>query len=169
MSIFDLALIIIILGFVINGLFKGIIKMTGSIVALFLGIFFASRLYLTFYSFISSYISGQENVLKIISFIVILLLSAKIIELLFNIIEKIFKLAAFIPGSRFLNNILGAVFGLFLGSLLLGIIIHFLGHYLDLSGSVSNLINNSKIVPLLLSVNKISIVFLPESLKSVIF
>lgn len=169
MSIFDLALIIIILGFVINGLFKGIIKMTGSIVALFLGIFLASRLYLVFYSFISTYISGSANILKIIAFVIILLLSAKIIELIFKLIEKVFKIAAFIPGSKFLNNILGAVFGLILGSLLLGIIIHFMGHYLDLSGVVSNLINSSKIVPLLLEVNKISVVFLPESLRSVIF
>lgn len=169
MSIFDLALIIIILGFIVSGLFKGIIKMTGSIVALFLGIFLASRLYLNFYSFISQHISGSEKVLKIVSFILILLIASKLIELIFSLIEKVFKLAAFIPGSRLINNFLGAAFGLILGSLLLGIIIHFLGHYLDIGGSISNLINNSKIVPLLLSVNKISIVFLPESLKSVIF
>lgn len=169
MSIFDLALIIIILGFVINGLFKGIIKMTGSIVALFFGIFLASRLYLVFYSFIAGFITGSENILKIISFILILLISSKIIELVFSLIEKVFKLAAFIPGSRFINNALGAAFGFILACLLLGIIIHFLGHYLDIGGSISELINKSKIVPMLLKVNNLSIVFLPESLKSVIF
>ena len=58
MSIFDLGLIIIIAGFVINGLFKGIIKMIGAIVSLFLGIFIASRFYLIFYSWIATFISG---------------------------------------------------------------------------------------------------------------
>lgn len=167
MSIFDLSLIVIMLGFIVNGLFKGIIKMVGSILALFVGIFIASRFYVIFYDWFSAFISGSENVLKIISYVVILLVASKLVELIFVLIEKIFKIAAFIPGSRLINNVLGAAFGLLLGSLLLGTLLYVMSHYLDIGGNVSNLITNSQIAPLLLNLNKIIIPLLPESLKAV--
>lgn len=165
MSIFDLGLIIIIAGFVINGLFKGIIKMIGAIVSLFLGIFIASRFYLIFYSWIATFISGTENVLKVVSFFIVLLLTSKIIELIFVLIEKLFKLAAFIPGTKLINNILGAIFGLLLGSIFLGILIYIMLHYLDIGGSVSNLIDSSVVAPILLSINRLAVLLLPEPLK----
>ena len=167
MSIFDVSLIIIMLGFIVNGLFKGIIKMIGSILALFLGIFIASRFYIVFYDWFSAFISGSENILKIISFVVILLVSAKLVELIFVLIEKVFKIAAFIPGSRLINNILGAAFGLLLGSLLLGTLLYIMNRYLNIGGNVSNLILNSRIAPILLNLNKIIIPLLPESLTVV--
>ena len=168
MSIFDLSLLLIITGFTINGLFRGLIKMVGAILAFILGIFFASRLYIPFYEWGKEYVSGPENVLKIISFIIILLLVSKLIELFFNFLEKVFKLVAFIPGSRLINNVLGAVFGFLLGSLLLGSIIYVLSRYLDIGGLVSELIISSTFAPILLEVNKIILPFLPESLKSLI-
>ena len=131
MSIFDLSLILVLLGFAINGLFRGLIKMIGAILAFILGIFFASRLYLPFYEWGSNYVSGQENILKIISFIILLLLISKLVELLFVFLEKVFKLAAFIPGTKLINNLLGAVFGFILGSLFLGAIIYILSRYLN--------------------------------------
>ena len=168
MSIFDLSLILILIGFTVNGLFKGIIKMIGAIVAFFLAIYVATRLYLPFYNWGSNYISGSENVLKIVAFILILLITSKLVQIAFNIIEKIFKLAAFIPGSRLINNILGGVFGLLLGSLLLGSIIYFMGKYLDIGGTVSNLIVSSQVAPILLVISKIVLPILPASLKSLI-
>ena len=168
MTIFDLSLLIVILGFAVNGLFRGLIKMVGAIVALVLGIFFASRLYIPFYEWGSNYVSGQENILKIISFVIVLLVISKLIELFFKFLEKVFKIAAFIPGSRLINNILGAVFGILLGSLLLGTIIYFMTQYLDIGGTISELIASSKIALILLEINKIILPLLPESLKSII-
>ena len=168
MTIFDLSLLIIIVGFAVNGLFRGLIKMVGAIVALVLGIFFASRLYIPFYEWGSNYVSGQENILKIISFVIVLLVISKLIELFFKFLEKVFKIAAFIPGSRLINNILGAVFGILLGSLLLGTIIYFMTQYLDIGGTISELIASSKIALILLEINKIILPLLPESLKSII-
>ena len=168
MTIFDLSLLIVILGFAVNGLFRGLIKMVGAIVALVLGIFFASRLYIPFYEWGSNYVSGQENILKIISFVIVLLVISKLIELTFKFLEKVFKIAAFIPGSRLINNILGAVFGILLGSLLLGTIIYFMTQYLDINGTISGLIASSRIALILLEINKIILPLLPESLKSII-
>lgn len=168
MSIFDLSLILVLVGFAINGLFRGLIKMIGAILAFILGIFFASRLYLPFYEWGSNYISGQENILKIISFIILLLLISKLVELFFVFLEKVFKLAAFIPGTKLINNILGAIFGFILGSLFLGAIIYILSRYLDFSGSITNLIEVSSIAKFLLSVNSIILPLLPNAFKSII-
>ncbi|NCN21979.1 CvpA family protein [Candidatus Falkowbacteria bacterium] len=168
MSIFDLSLILVLLGFAINGLFRGLIKMIGAILAFILGIFFASRLYLPFYEWGSNYVSGQENILKIISFIILLLLISKLVELLFVFLEKVFKLAAFIPGTKLINNLLGAVFGFILGSLFLGAIIYILSRYLNFGGSITNLIEVSSIAKFLLGVNNIILPLLPKAFKTII-
>ena len=168
MSIFDLSLILVLLGFTINGLFKGLIRMVGAILAFILGIFFASRLYIPFYEWGSNYVSGQENILKIISFIILLLLISKLVELFFVFLEKVFKLAAFIPGTKLINNILGAIFGFILGSLFLGAIIYVLSQYLDFGGLITSLIEASSIAQFLLSINSIILPLLPTSFKSII-
>ena len=167
MSIFDLSLILVLVGFTINGLFRGLIKMVGAILAFILGIFFASRLYIPFYEWGSNYVSGQENILKIISFVILLLLVSKIVELFFVFLEKVFKLAAFIPGTKLINNLLGAVFGFILGSLFLGAIIFVLSRYLDFGGLISSLIETSNISQILLTINSIILPLLPDSFKSV--
>lgn len=168
MSIFDLSLILVLIGFTINGLFRGLIKMVGAILAFILGIFFASRLYLPFYEWGSQYVSGQENILKIISFIILLLLVSKIVELFFVFLEKVFKLAAFIPGTKLINNLLGALFGFILGLLFLGAIIFVLSKYLDFGGLITNLIEVSSIAQFLLSINSIIFPLLSASFKSII-
>ncbi len=168
MSIFDLSLILVLLGFTVNGLFKGLIRMIGAILAFILGIFFASRLYVPFYEWGSNYISGQENILKIISFIILLLLISKLVELFFVFLEKLFKLTAFIPGTKLINNILGAIFGFVLGSLFLGAIIYVFSRYLNFAGLITNLIEASSIAQFLLSINSIILPLLPTSFKSIV-
>jgi len=168
MSGFDIGLLVILAGFVVSGLFKGIIKMIGSIFGFFAGAYFASRFYIQFYEWFSGFINGKENVLKIVSFVILFLLVAKITALIFLLIEKIFKLAAFIPGSRFINNILGAIFGFVQGALFLGLIVYLLSRYLNMGDNLAQLIMNSSIAPTLLKVNEIAAPVLPEAFKSLV-
>ena len=168
MSAFDISLVVILVGFVISGLFKGIIKMIGGIVGYFAGAFIASHYYLNFYTWIDTFINGKENVLKIVSFIVLFLLTAKIVALIFLLLEKVFKLAAFIPGSRFLNNILGALFGFVQGALLMGLMVYLLSRYLNMGDALAQLIMSSQVAPILLKINNIAAPFLPEAFKSLV-
>ncbi len=167
MTIFDLSLILIIIGFVINGLFKGLIKMLGSIASFFVAVFVAGHFHIIFYNWFSQYISGNENFLKIVSFIFLFIVASKLTILLFHLIEKIFKLIAFIPGSKLINNLLGGLFGLILGVLVTSIAVFLLSRYLDLDGSMSTLIENSIIAPSLLQVANIYTPLLPEAFKTV--
>lgn len=168
MSAFDISLIVILVGFVISGLFKGIIKMVGGIFGYLAGVYFATRYYLDFYNWIDTFMNGKENVLKIISFIVVFLLVSKIVSLIFLLLEKVFKLAAFIPGSRFLNNILGALFGFVQGALFMGLIVYLLSKYLNMGDALAQLIMSSKIAPLLVKLNSITAPIMPEAFKSLV-
>lgn len=168
MSAFDISLIVILVGFVVSGLFKGIIKMVGGIFGYLAGAYFASRYYLDFYNWLDTFINGKENVMKIISFIIVFLLVSKIVSLIFLLLEKVFKLAAFIPGSRFLNNILGALFGFIQGALLMGLIVFLLSRYLNMGDSLAQLILSSKIAPILIKLNVVTAPILPEAFKSLV-
>lgn len=168
MSAFDISLVVILVGFVISGLFKGIIKMIGGIVGYLAGAYFASRYYLDFYTWLDTFINGKENVLKIVSFVIVFLLVAKIVALIFLIIEKVFKLAAFIPGSRFLNNILGALFGFIQGALWMGLIVYLLSRYLNMGDALAQLIISSQVAPILLKINSLAAPILPEAFKSLV-
>ncbi len=165
MTIFDLALLLILIGFTINGLFKGLIKMIGAIAALVLAILVASRLHVPFYEWGSNYISGSESVLKVVAFIIILLFVSKLVEYIFSLVEKLYKFASIIPGTRLINNLLGAIFGLLLGVLLLGVIVYVMLSYLDIAGAISGLIVNSNIALMLLETNKMMLPLFPEAFK----
>jgi len=167
MTIFDLSLILIILGFVINGLFKGLIEMLGSIASFFVAVFVAGHFHIPFYNWFSQYISGNENFLKIVSFVFLFIITSKLCLLLFHLIEKVFKLIAFIPGSKLINNLLGGVFGLILGVLVTSIAVFLLSRYLDFGGSMSILISNSIIASSLLQVANIYTPLLPEAFRAI--
>lgn len=167
MTIFDLSLFLILIGFVINGLFKGLIKMLGSIVGFFAAVFVAGHFHEPFYNWFSQYISGNENFLKIFSFIIIFVIISKLCFLAFKLIEKVFKIAAFIPGTKLINNLLGGVFGLILGVLISSLAVFILSSYLDIGGSMSNLINNSLVAPSLLEAANVYIPLLPDAFKTI--
>jgi membrane protein required for colicin V production len=172
MSIFDISLLIILAGFVISGLFKGLIRMLGQIVGLFAAAYVASHFYLAFYDWWKNWAWWQEWALahaspaKIISFIVLFVLVVYLIDLAFLIIEKVFKLIAIIPGSRFLNNILGAALGFLRGALFLGLILYVISRYVPLNGYWSDQLSNSFVVPLLLKITHLVLPLLPEALKA---
>jgi len=166
MSNFDIALLIFLAIFVISGLFKGIIKMIGAIFGFFAGAYVASHYYIAFYDWFSGFISGNPNTLKIVSFIILFLLTSKLVSLLFLLLEKIFNLAAFIPGSKFINNLLGAAFGFIQGALVLGLMIYLFSRYLNMGDKIATLIASSSVAPFLLKVNTIAAPILPEAFKS---
>ena len=167
MTIFDLSLFLILIGFTINGLFKGLIKMLGSIASFFVAVFVAGHFHIPFYNWFSQYISGNENFLKIVSFIFLFFLASKLCILLFSLIEKLFNTIAFIPGTKLINNILGGVFGLILGFLISSLAVFILSSYLDIGGSMSNLIMNSYIAPSLLEIANVYVPLLPDAFKTV--
>jgi len=172
MSTFDIVLIVIIGAFAINGLFKGLIKLLGNLAGLIVGAYVASHYYLNFYAWISNWdwlknwATDHENLARVLTFIILFALVARLTALLFLIIEKIFKFIAVIPGSKYINNLLGAALGLLEGSLSIGLIIYVISRYTLISNFFGGQLTDSIVAPLLLKVVNIILPLLPEALKA---
>jgi len=171
MSILDISLLIILAGFIINGLFKGLINLVGRVLGLFIGVYIASHFHVQIFQWARGVfnININQSAGQIISFIVVFILATYLIDLLFKLIEKIFNLLAIIPGSKYLNNLAGAILGFFEGALFLGLIIFVASRY-ALIGSLLGLdekLSNSLVSPFLLKIVDLALPILPEALKTI--
>ncbi len=166
MSIFDISLLVILAAFIFNGLSKGLIKILGNVVALILGAYLASHFYLAFYTWGHRWVNVSANIGRILSFIILFVLTTRLANLLFILIEKLFNFIAVIPGSRYINNILGGLLGFLEGSLFLGLIIYVVSRYSLISDYLGDQLLSSVIAPFLLKIVNIILPVLPEALKA---
>ncbi|MFA5155186.1 MAG: CvpA family protein [Patescibacteria group bacterium] len=172
MSIFDISLLVILCGFVINGLFKGLIRILGSLAGLLIGAYAASHYYLVFFEWwknwqwCQAWATAHDGAGKVISFIILFVLIARLVDFLFVVIEKVFNFVAVIPGSRFINNILGAILGFLEGSLFLGLIIYVISRYSFIGDYFGNQLTDSVMAPFLLKIVSVILPLLPEALKA---
>lgn len=166
MSIFDISLIIIIAGFTLSGLFKGLIRLLGHLVGLIIGAYVASHFYLLFFNWWQGIFNGHDSIGKVVSFIVLFIVVTRLTDLLFFLIEKFFNFLAFIPGSKYINNLLGAALGFLEGCLFLGLIIFVASRYSLIGNFFGEQLINSQIAPFLLKVVKIILPIVPEALKA---
>jgi len=109
----DLILILIIVAFVLKGLRKGLISSLGSFLGFVFTLFIMSRLY----PWLMIYFNGTFWT-KILVFIFALIVISIIIRIAIWIVERVFKVFSFIPGTKSINRLLGAGLGLISGLLL---------------------------------------------------
>ena len=168
MSILDICLLIILVGFVLNGLTKGLINLLGRVAGLLIGAFVASHFYLLAFSWCQHVFNGRDALGKVVVFIVLFIVVTRLVDLLFKLIEKIFNLIAVIPGSKYINNIAGAALGFLEGSLFLGLIIYVVSRYAIVGNflGISEQLTNSAISPMLLKIVNIVLPILPDALKA---
>lgn len=149
-----------------SGLFKGIIRMLGHFVGLIVGAFVASHFYLLLYSWGEHLVNGRENFGKVLAFIILFVVATRLTDWLFVLVEKLFKLVAIIPGSKYINNLLGAALGFLEGSLILGLLIYVISRYSFVGNFFGDQLSLSVIAPFLLKIVKIILPILPEALKA---
>jgi len=165
MSIFDISLLIILAGFVINGLVHGLIRILGNFIGLIIGAYVASHFYLAFFEWGKHWATGHENIGKVVAFIILFVLVTRLVDLLVLFVEKFFNLIAIIPGSKYINNLLGAIFGFLEGGLFLGLIIYVASRYAIIGNFFGNQLAESIVSPLLLKIVNLILPILPEALK----
>ncbi|MFA5184640.1 MAG: CvpA family protein [Patescibacteria group bacterium] len=172
MSIFDISLLVILGGFTVNGLFKGLLRILGSLIGLIVGAYAASHYYLLFFDWwkdwgwFQAWAADHAGAGKVISFIILFVLIARLVDFLFLVVEKVFNFMAVIPGSRFINNILGAIFGFLEGALFLGLIIYVISRYSFVGNYFGSQLAESSVAPFLLKIVNIILPLLPEALKA---
>ena len=140
--------------------------MVGNLIGLLVGAYIASRYYLSFYSWADNWLNVNENVGKVLSFVILFILIAKLIELGFALLEKAFKIIAIIPGSRYINNLLGAALGLLEGTLFFGLVLFVVSRYSFIDQFFGNQMSQSIVTPWLLAIVNIILPLLPDALKA---
>ncbi|MBN2884925.1 CvpA family protein [Patescibacteria group bacterium] len=166
MSYFDIALVIVVAGFVLNGLSKGLIRLLGKIIGLIASAYIASHFYLQFYQWTQNIFGGREALGKVISFIIVFIVTTLIINWIFVIIEKIFKLISIIPFTGMINRLLGGALGFIEGSLFIGLILFVASRYSWIGSLFGDYLVSSQVAPFFLKVVEIITPVLPSALKA---
>jgi len=161
MSIIDVVLTIILSGFVFYGFFFGLIRMVGNLAGFIAGVWVASHYYLLAYAFIARFYAGYSNIIKLLTFLIVLSLVSKAVSLLFVIIDKTYHIIAIIPFLKTFNRLGGAIFGFIEGSLAIS-----LAFYFAVKNPITNLLferfmPESQLVDYFKKIGEISASFLP--------
>ncbi len=162
MSLFDLALLLILFGFIWFGLWNGLIRTLGGIIGLVLAVFIASRWYEDLALKLLSFLGDNLSLARILAFVIIFIAAQFIIISLLKVVNKIFSF----PILKTLNGLAGAVFGLIEGALLLGLILYFSTKF-PLGSNWEELLNTSKIASVLIGFGKILFPLIPEAVKQI--
>lgn len=119
MSIVDIILLICFIPAVFQGIRKGFIAQVISIVSIIAGIWASAHFADLVSAWAAQYITASEQVLKLVSFALILVAVFLALAALGKILEGMFKLVSL----GWLNKLLGLVFALLKTSLLIGLAI----------------------------------------------
>ncbi|MFH2062625.1 MAG: CvpA family protein [bacterium] len=129
MNVVDLVLLIVLGGFMLYGLWFGIIHMVGSLAGFVVGAFVAGRLYGQVGEVILPLTGGNRNLADVIAFFALFILLTRLVGLVFNLLEKVFNVVAVLPFLKTFNRLLGAIFGLLEGALVLGLAVYFAARF----------------------------------------
>ncbi|MDD4995455.1 MAG: CvpA family protein [Patescibacteria group bacterium] len=129
MTLFDVILIVCLAGFVFYGLFFGIVQTLGGLFGVFAGALIASRIYEPIAGLFEPFFWGNENMSKVVCFIIIFILINRLVGLLFHILDKIFGFLKIIPFMKSISSLLGGLVGFIEGAFLLGGILYVASRY----------------------------------------
>ncbi len=126
MSYLDLSIVIIIALFALYGLWKGLIRIIFSIIAMVVSIAVAYLYSSTVAGWLAKYIPWSQGARENVAFLLILVVVNRIVGLTFWIINKTVGFLWRLPFIGSLNHLLGLVFGLLEGVVVVGIVLAFL-------------------------------------------
>lgn len=153
-SLLDVILLLAVFGFLLFGLWFGLVHTFGSFIGTVVGAAVAGQLY--------AFVPGTFA--SVASFIVITLVVSRLVGIGLVLIEKIFHIISIIPFVKSINRLGGGVFGLLEGVLFVGVVLIVASHY-NLGPWFTDAMTNSKVAPTLVQAAKVLLPFLPLALK----
>lgn len=167
LSLFDAGLLIIFIALFGWGFANGIIRAVGVVISVFVAGFLAGRLYVPIGEWLSQFWDGFASGVGImVVFVVTFLLIGKLFNFFVYIIDRVFDFLAFIPFLTTFKRLLGGVFGLLLGVLLIGFILYLSGRYVQWQWLIDS-VQSSVVVPYISQFNFVIDIFFPEGIRSV--
>ena len=166
-TIVDLILIVAVIVFVLIGFFMGLIQAVGAIIGVVLGAWLAGQNYLTLADWLKPYLFNNVTITKIVAFMLIFAIVNRLVALIFWIVNKIFKIASFIPFLGSINRLAGAILGLVEGVLIVGLSIYVIAKFsADITWLV-NPINSSKVAHFLVYLTGFLASLLPDTISTI--
>lgn len=161
-----MTLVLVIAGFAFTGFWFGLIHMAGS----FIGIVLAAIVSGKYFEFIADKLSflfgGNDNLGRVITFIVIFVLVTRLVGIVFWLLNKLFNLLSIIPFLKTFNRLGGAILGLVEGIVLTSLALFLLVRY-PLGQTITNGLANSRVVGYLLDVANTVAPLLPDVVQQV--
>jgi uncharacterized membrane protein required for colicin V production len=166
MLLIDIILLIILIGFIVNGWQMGLIKTLGALIGILVGIVLASHFFTELAYLFTPIFGGRENLARIISFIVIFLVANGVIAMGIWLLRGTLKLLSFVPFVKLIDHVGGGVVGFVCGVFVLGIIIIVVDKY-PIANFLTVYFEQSRIVPYIVKGSSIVMPLLPEAVKQV--
>ncbi len=166
MNVVDITLLVLLGGFVLAGFWFGLIHMIGSFVGLTAGAFVAGAFYAPLAKWLTPYLWQNANLANIIAFAVLFILTARLVGLLFWMVEKSFKFISVIPFLGTFNRLLGAILGLLEGTLAIGLIVYFAARF-PVTAPFAAKLSDSSVAHALSNIGKILAPLLPTAVRAV--
>lgn len=125
MPIIDIILIILIAAFAVHGLWFGFIRTLGNGVGLIVGAIVAGQYTGLAVGYLGFLFAGNTTVASIVLFLLILLITQRLVGFVFWIIDRFFGFLKWLPFVGFINRLLGGILGLAEGLVLVGVGVYF--------------------------------------------
>lgn len=164
MGIFDFILILILAGFVLFGLFFGIVHSAGALLGVVIGAFLASHIYEPFAHMFAFFFGDNLNLSRIVVFTVIFIVVNRLVGFGFFVLEKFYQILQRIPYLRTIDKLGGAILGFIEGSLVLGMIL-FVTIRFPWNDFVAVQLIDSTLTPVFVGVAQVLIPLIPKVLQ----
>jgi uncharacterized membrane protein required for colicin V production len=165
MSIFDIVIVGIIICFGLFGMWFGIISAAGSLVGSAAGVFISSRIYEYPANVLVRVTGWSGNFPKVVMFVVVFLIVNRLVGLAFQLLDKLLYVFTSLPIISSLNRILGTIFGVFEGILVVGIFFYFVDRNPLPWQNFMTLATNSKVVTICEGIASFLWPLLPDVLR----
>lgn len=166
MPLFNTILIVLLAGFVLYGLWFGLIHTLGSLIGTVVGALAAGQYYDIVAHWLQGWLGGSLNVHRAIAFLLIFAIVNRLVGFAFLLIEKTFNFISIIPFLKSINRLLGGVLGLIEGAIVLGATLYIIQRFPF--GGLPALIDSSPIAKTLLAIARVIIPLLPESIRNAV-
>ncbi len=165
MAILDIALLAIVGGFVLGGIWLGFIHTLGSLVGVAAGAYVASQYYQPIADW-GGFIWGEGNIGKAVTFLLVLTLVSRLIGLGFYLLDRAFEFISVIPFLKSINRLAGGLLGLLEGGLVVGLLIYFLAIY-PINDWLAQQLAVSQVASWLVEMAQVIMPFVPEVINKV--
>lgn len=162
----DAALAFLIVGFTVYGFLKGIIQMIGELAGYVLGIWVAGQYFIPFFEWTQSLYMGYDEAGRAISFIVLILITRKLVVLAVLLIDKFFNFIGLIPFFSLVNRTAGALFGFVSILMVLGVLTYFVSRY-SVGFGFDKMLVASSVPQVLIPIGEFFSPLLPEAVERV--